>query len=105
MCTLVNQIIQLINTTTHIIEQLKSSTFIDSSKEINDEDPKFKIGDIVRISVCKNTFAKDYVPNWSEEVFVITKVKILLRFMEKKLQKTNENEFSIEKVIKRKGDK
>ena len=42
---------------------------------------------------------------WSEEVFVITKVKILLRFMEKKLQKTNENEFSIEKVIKRKGDK
>ena len=35
----------------------------------------FKIGVIVRISKYKNTFAKDYVPNWSEEVFVITKVR------------------------------
>ena len=54
---------------------VKSSTYIDSSKEINDEDPKFKIGDIVRISKYKNIFAKGYVPNWSEEVFVIKKVK------------------------------
>ena len=49
-------------------------TYIDSSKEINNEDPKFKIGDIVRISKYKNIFAKDYVPTWSEEVFVIKKV-------------------------------
>ena len=49
---------------------VKSSTYIDSSKEINDKDPKFKIGDIVRISKYKNIFAKGYVPNWSEEVFV-----------------------------------
>ena len=28
---------------------VKSSTYINSSKEINDKDPKFKIGDIVRI--------------------------------------------------------
>ena len=54
---------------------VKSSTYIDSSKEINDKDPKFKIGDIVRISKYKNIFAKGYVPNWSEEVFVIKKVK------------------------------
>ena len=47
----------------------KSSTYIDSSKEINNKDPKFKIGDIVRISKYKNIFAKDYVPNWSEEIF------------------------------------
>ena len=50
---------------------LKSSTYIDSNKEHNDKDPKFKIGDIVRISKYKNIFAKGYTPNWSEEVFVI----------------------------------
>ena len=54
---------------------VKSSTYINSSKEINDEDPKFKIGDIAGISKYKNIFAKGYVPNCSEEVFVITKVK------------------------------
>ena len=54
---------------------VKSSTSIDSSKEINNKDPKFKIGDIVRISRYKNIFAKAYIPNWSEEVFVIKKVK------------------------------
>ena len=48
---------------------VKSSTYIDSSKEINNKDPKFKIGDIVRISKYKNIFAKDYAPNWSEEIF------------------------------------
>ena len=48
---------------------VKSSTYIDSSKEINDKDPKFEVGDIVRISKYQNIFAKGYVPNWSEEVF------------------------------------
>ena len=52
---------------------IKSSTYIDSSKEINDKYPKYKIGDFVRISKHKNIFAKDYVRNWSEEVFVIKK--------------------------------
>ena len=54
---------------------VKSSTYIGSSKEINGEYPKFKICDIVRISKYKNIFAKDYVLNWSEEVFLIKKVK------------------------------
>ena len=53
----------------------KLSTYIDSSKEICYEYPKFKAGDIVRISKYRNTFAKGYVPNWSEEFFVIKKVK------------------------------
>ena len=44
-------------------------------KLINNQDRKFKIGDIVRISKYKNIFAKGYTPNWSEEVFVIKKVK------------------------------
>ena len=54
---------------------VKSNTYIDYSKEINNKDPKFKIGDIVRISKYKNIFAKGPTPNWSEEVFVIKKVK------------------------------
>ena len=42
---------------------VKSSTYIDSSKEINDKDLKLKIGDIVRRSKYKNIFAKGYVSN------------------------------------------
>ena len=54
---------------------VKLSTYIDSSKKINDEDLKFKIGDIVRISKYKNISAIGYIPNWSEKVFVIKKVR------------------------------
>ena len=54
---------------------VKSNTYINSSKEINDKDLKFKIGDIVIISKHKNSFAKGYFSNSSEEVFVIKKVK------------------------------
>ena len=39
------------------------------------KNPKFKVGDYVRISKYKNIFAKGYAPNWSEEIFVIKKVK------------------------------
>ena len=49
------------------------NTYIDFEKEVNNKDPKFKIGDHVRISKYKNIFAKGYMPNWSEEVFVIIK--------------------------------
>ena len=48
---------------------VKSNTYIDSSKVIKDKDPKFKIGDIIRISKHKNIFAKGYVPQWSEKSF------------------------------------
>ena len=54
---------------------VKLGTYIESNKEINNKDPKFNTGDIVRTSKYKNVFAKGYVPNWSEEVFVIKKVK------------------------------
>ena len=54
---------------------LKPTAYIDSSKEVNYKDPNFKIGDILRISKYKNMFAKSHVPNWSEEVSVIKKVK------------------------------
>ena len=55
--------------------EVKDNTYIDFKKEVNDKDPKFKVGDHVRISKYKNIFAKGYTPNWSEEVFVIKKVK------------------------------
>ena len=54
---------------------VKDNTCIDFKKEVNDNDPKFKVGDYVRISKYKNIFAKGYTPNCSEEVFVIKKVK------------------------------
>ena len=54
---------------------VKSSIYIDSTKEINYKHTKFKIDDVVRISKYKNIFVKGYVPNWSEEVFVIKKFK------------------------------
>ena len=100
---------------------VKDNTYVNADKEINNKDPKFKVGDRVRISTYKNIFAKGYMPNWSEEVFVIKKVKntvpwtyiindlngeeITGTFYEKELQKTNQKEFRIEKVIRRKGDK
>ena len=74
-----NDIVNKYNNAYHITIKLKpvdvkSSTYIDSSKEINDKNPKFKIGDTARISKYKNVFAKGYTPNWSEEVFVIQSV-------------------------------
>ena len=85
---------------------VKSNTYIDSSKEINVKDPKFKISDTVTILKYKNVFAKGYISNWSEKVFVIRKVKntvpwtcvisdskgkeIVGMFSENELQKTNQ---------------
>ena len=99
----------------------KDNTHINTDKKNNNKDPKFKVGDRVRLSKYKNISAKGYTPNWSEEVFAIKKVKntvpwnyviddlngeeIMGTFYEKELQKTNQEEFRIEKVIKRKGDK
>ena len=54
---------------------VKSSTYIDFDKENNKEDPKFEVDDHVRISKYKNFLGKGYVPNWSNEIFMIKKVK------------------------------
>ena len=99
---------------------VKDNTYINTDKEINYKYPKFKVGDRVRISKYKNIFAKGYTPNWSEKVFVIKKVEntvpwtyvindlngeeIIGTFYGKELQKTNQEELGIEKVIKRKVD-
>ena len=87
---------------------VKNTTYINIGKEVNDKNPKFKVGDHIRISKYKNIFAKGYTPNWSEEVFMIKEVKntvpwtyvindlngeeIAVTFYEKELQKTNQEE-------------
>ena len=97
---------------------VKDKTYIDSIKEVNDKNPKFQVGDHVRISKYENIFAKGCTPNWSEEVFIISKIKndvswtyiindlngeeITGTFYEKELRI---EKVRIEKVIKEKGDK
>ena len=54
---------------------VKDNTYIYFQREVNHKDPKFKLGHHVGISKYKNFFAKGYTPNWSEEVFVISKIK------------------------------
>ena len=45
------------------------------SEESNKKNPKYKVSDHVRISKYKNIFAKGYTPNWSEEIFIVEKIK------------------------------
>ena len=55
---------------------VKYNAYDGFKKEVNDKGPKFKAGDQVRISKCKNIFAKGYTPNWSEEILWIKKLKM-----------------------------
>ena len=52
-----------------------SDSYAEYNEDSNKKDPKFKVGDHVRISKYKNTFAKGYPPDWSEEVFVVIKIE------------------------------
>ena len=96
-------------------------SYAEYNEDFNEKDAKFKVGDHVIISKYKNIFAKGYAPNWSGEGFVVIKIKnkvpwtyvindlngeeITGSFYEKELQKTSQEKFRIEKVLKRKGDK
>ena len=104
---------------------VKSINYVNYNVTSNDEDPKFPVGNNLRISKYKNIFAKGYTTNWSEEVFVIRKKnniyintvlwtyvtiglhgkEVARTFYEKELQKADQLEFSIGKVIKKKGNK
>ena len=123
--TLINDVNKYNNTVHRTIKMkpidVTNDSFAEYNKDSNKKNPKFKVGDHVRISNFKNIFAKGYVPNWSDEVFVINKIKntvpwtyaisdlngekIKGSFYEKEMQTTNQKEFSIEKVRKRKGNK
>ena len=50
-------------------------SFAEYNEESKEKDPKFKVGDHVRISRYKNNFAKGYSPYWSEEIFAVKKKK------------------------------
>ena len=122
MCILIlDDIVDACNNTYHSTVKMKpidvkDNTYIDFGKEVNDNDPKFKVGDHVRISKYKNIFAKGCTPNWSEEVFVMKEIKntvpwtyvindlnneqITGTFYENELQRTNQEEFRIEKLIR-----
>ena len=83
--------------------------------------PRFQVGDQVRISKKKKTFEKGFTPNWTEEVFTISSVKstkpptysiqdmkgdhIEGSFYEAELQKTAQDIYRIEKVIKKRSTK
>ena len=100
---------------------VKDNTCINIGKKVNDKDPKFRVGDHVRISKYKKIFAKGYTPNWSEKIFVIKGIKntvlwtyvindlngeeIIGTFYKKELQNANQQEFRIVQVIKKKGNK
>ena len=120
-----NDIVDKYNNTFQITIKIKpidvqSDAYLQYNKDSNEKDSKVKIGDHVSISKYENIFAKGYTQNWSEEFFVISKIKntfpwtyvisdlngeeIFRIFDEKELRKTNQKEFRIEKVIKRKDD-
>ena len=121
-----DNIVDKYNNTVHRSIKMKPidvtyGSYTECDEDSNEKDPEFKVGDHVRISKYKNIFAKWYTQNWSEEVFVASKIKntvpwayaisdlngepITWSFYEKKLQKTNQEKFRIEKVLQRKGDK
>ena len=99
---------------------VKSDSYAKYNVDSNEKNRKSKVGDHVRISKYKNISAKVYTPNWSEEVSVISKIEntvpwtyviydftveeIIGSFYEKEPKKTNQKEFRIQKVIKRKGN-
>ena len=121
-----NDIVGEYNNTYHRTIKMKSAdikidSFAEYNEGSNEKDPKFKVGDYVRISKYKIIFAKGYTPNWSEEIFFIKQIKntvpwtyvisdlngeeIVGSFYVKELQKTNQKECRIEKIMKTKGNK
>ena len=83
-----NDIVNKYNNTYHRTIKMKpidvkDNTYINIDKDVNDKDPKFKVGDHIGISKYKNIFAKDYAPNWSEEIFVIKGIKETICQMER----------------------
>ena len=80
--------------------------------------PEFRVGDRVRISKYKRvTFDKGYTPNWTEEVFIIDEIRftnpitykikdlngevIKGSFYREELQKTDQEVYRIEKIIRK----
>ena len=80
-----NDIVDKYNNTYHRTIKMrsidvKSDSFPEYNEGSNEKDPEFRVNDQFRISKYKNTLAKGYAPNWSEEVFVIKKFKNTVRW-------------------------
>ena len=118
-----NDIVEKYNNTYHKTIKMtpidvKSDSFAECNEESNEKDLKFKVGDHVRISKYKNIFGKGYAPNWRDFccekkktvpwTYVISDLngeEIVGSFYKKELRKTNQKEFRIKNIIKRKGNK
>ena len=96
------------------MKPIKSDSYAESNMDSNDKDPNFKIGDHVRISKYENIFAKGYAfcymqnkkySSWTYFISDLNGERIVGTFYEKEFQKINQQEFRIEKLIKRKSDK
>ena len=75
-----DDIVDKYNNTVHRTIKMKpidvtDNSYVKYNENPNKKDPKFKVGDRVRISKYKNIFAKGYTPNWSDKVFLISKIK------------------------------
>ena len=75
-----DDIVNKYNNTVHRTIKMKpidvtSDSYAEYNEDSNKKDPKFKVGDHVRVSKYKNIFAKGYTRNWSEEVFVVSKIE------------------------------
>ena len=57
------------------LKDVKFDSYAEYNVNSNEKDPKVQVGDHARISKYENIFAKGYTPNWSEEVFAISKIK------------------------------
>ena len=54
---------------------VEDDSFAEYNEKSNKKDPKFRVGDHVKISKYKDIFAKGYAPNWSEEIFVVKRIE------------------------------
>ena len=75
-----DDIVNKYNNTVHRSIKMKpidvtSDSYAEYNEDSNEKDPKFKVGDHVRISKYKNIFGKEYTLNCSEDVFIINKIK------------------------------
>ena len=130
---ILNELVGLYNNTIH--SSIKMSPVEGSKKEneaavyrnlygempTSQSNPKYSVGDKVRITKKKTLFDKGYTPRWTEEVFTISKIQYTKpitykitdyngheiggTFYEQELQKSRQEVFRIEKVIRKKGDK
>ena len=74
-----DDIVNKYNNTVHRTIKIKPidvtfDSYAEYNEDSNEKDPEFKIGDRVRIAKYKNIFCKGYAQNWSEEVFVVSKI-------------------------------